>query len=116
MGIPSRRKPAAWTPEQVALLGTLRDAEIARRLGRKQTDVAMRRRARGLSQPPKPQERPWTAEELQWLGVLPDAEVARRSARPASAVAFERRARGIRAPKAPSPTPGEMFGAGGSGA
>jgi hypothetical protein len=44
-------RPDRWTPEGVALLGTLPDAEIAARIGRTESAVRRQRSRRGLRSP-----------------------------------------------------------------
>jgi hypothetical protein len=44
-------RPDRWTPEELALLGTLPDAEIAARIGRTETAVRTKRSRRGFRSP-----------------------------------------------------------------
>jgi len=70
----------AWTPAEDALLGTMRDAELARKLKRSVLSVRSRRidntNIRFIRTPKR-----WTPAELRLLGRLPDGEIARRSGR-----------------------------------
>lgn len=71
-------KPGAryctWTAEEDALLGTLTDKEVARRLGYPVTRVARRRKL--LRVPSNnPNHRHWTKEEIALLGTRSDREV-----------------------------------------
>jgi hypothetical protein len=81
-----------WTDEQNQLLGTLPDSEVARRTGRTENAVRIKREKIGL---PNPESRGWTPEELAQLGTATDAKVADRIGRTASAVAQKRIALGI---------------------
>jgi hypothetical protein len=69
-----------WTRAEEALLGTMRDSEIAKRLSRSISSVRTRRfektRVRFIHTPQR-----WTSAQLCLLGNLPDAEVARRTKR-----------------------------------
>jgi hypothetical protein len=81
-----------WTPEDVALLGTLPDAEVATRTGRTPSAVRQKREERSI---PNPDDNRWTAEAVALLGTMPDAEVARRLGRSVSAVVQKRVKLGI---------------------
>jgi hypothetical protein len=70
----------AWSSSEDALLGTMRDAELARRLKRSVLSVRSRRNdntAIRFNRSPKR----WTPSELRLLGRLADVEIARRSGR-----------------------------------
>jgi hypothetical protein len=89
---------AGYAPEtarQLALLGTLPDAEVARRTGRAPNAVRLMRERRGI---PNPAGNRWTAEGLALLGTLPDREVARRLGRSLSSVTQKRCQLGIANP------------------
>src|SRR5438477_10438986 len=61
-----------WTAGQLALLGTLADADVARRIGRTLGAVRIKREALGI---PNPQAAAyWMAEELALLGTATDTE------------------------------------------
>jgi hypothetical protein len=62
-----------WKPEELALLGTMPDADLAARLGKTPTAVRVMRSRLGIANPTTTH---WTAEELALLGTMPDAEVA----------------------------------------
>jgi hypothetical protein len=85
---------AGWWEGELALLGKLPDAEVARQTGR--TRDAVRQKRQELRLPNPDGGRPgWTEEELSLLGTLPDAEVARRTARTEGAVTHQRNQLGI---------------------
>jgi hypothetical protein len=86
-------KRTRWTPEVIALLGTVSDVELAARLGIHFVTVAKVRYRHGIK-PHQPQQK-WTAEHVAMLGQMPDAEVARRTGRSKWAVTAARRKRGI---------------------
>ena len=65
------------TAEEKALLGTMSDEDLARKLGRSVFTIADWRRR--LKIPVfAAKRRPWTAEELKMLGKHPDTKLARR--------------------------------------
>jgi hypothetical protein len=70
-----------WTAEGLALVGTLPDTEVARRIGRTVTAVRQKRYRQ-----PGSEGAFWTAEELALLGTDTDEEVARHIGRKPSAV------------------------------
>ncbi len=71
---------AGWCGEELALLGKLPDAEVARQTGRSKEGVRQKREELGIANPEggKPG---WAEGELALLGKLPDAEVARLTGR-----------------------------------
>lgn len=79
-----------WTPEEEeALLGTMRDPDLARRLERSVSCVRTRRLAKtGIRFNKSPRQ--WTPAQLRLLGRLPDAEVGRRTGRFTAAVRNKR--------------------------
>jgi hypothetical protein len=78
---------AWWTPEDIALLGTVPDEEVARRTGR--TAAAVRRKRWELAIP-GPASNRWTAAEVALLATLPDREVAEKAGRSVQAVVLKR--------------------------
>jgi hypothetical protein len=76
-----------WTDEQLALLGKLPDAEVARRTGRPKGAV---RQKRGRLCIPKPSGPGRTGAELALLRGAPDEEGAARVGRTAGAVCQKR--------------------------
>ena len=70
----------AWTATEDAVLGTMRDGELAKQLNRSLSSVRSRRNdktsLRFINTPKR-----WTPSELRLLGRLPDTEIARRSGR-----------------------------------
>jgi hypothetical protein len=81
-----------WAAEDIALLGTAPDEEVARRTGR--TAAAVRRKRWALDIP-NPAGSRWTAEDMALLGTLPDREVARRVGRSLQSVTQKRIKLGI---------------------
>lgn len=76
----SQRRPHQWTPEEIALLGTMHDAEIARRMGLHRTTVSQRRRKLGIpafASPGAPVKH-WTPERETLLGTMSDGDVVKR--------------------------------------
>src|SRR5437879_8678683 len=69
-----------WTRDEEALLGTMRDGELAKKLKRTLSCVRTRRnektKVRFIRTPKR-----WTARQLRMLGRLPDVKVARRTGR-----------------------------------
>ena len=90
LGLPSTRR--VWAKKQIALLGTMSDVDLARRIGVKTWLVTYKRRQ--LKIPyytgPKKSAVPWAEEEVRLLGRIPDAEVARRIGRAVTAVKARR--------------------------
>jgi hypothetical protein len=82
----------ACPEEQVRLLGTAPDEEVARRIGRSMNAVRVKRTRRGI---PDPGGRGWTAEEMALLGTAPDEEVAAKIGRTSGAVTQKRCQLGI---------------------
>jgi hypothetical protein len=90
-----------WSPEEIALVGTLPDAEVARRIGRSRAAVSKKREALGrpaLTKTPAG-ARPllWTATEDEAVRTLPPREAARRTGRTVHAVHSRRRKLGVAA-------------------
>jgi hypothetical protein len=81
-----------WVAQDLALLRTLPDAEVARRTGRGPNAVRQMRERLGL---PNPAGNRWTAEGIALLGTLPDREVARRLGRSLASVTQKRIKLGI---------------------
>src|SRR6266850_7609307 len=77
-----------WAMHEQALLGTMPDAEVAKRIGRTLVAVGVRRRRTGI-----PNYRPvkrWTPEEDKLLGTMPDRLLARKLQRTIIAVTGRR--------------------------
>lgn len=68
-----------WTSDELALLGTMADSSVAKRLGLSKFAVWKTRRKLGIDAIPGSISRTtnWTAEILSMLGAVPDSEVAR---------------------------------------
>jgi hypothetical protein len=90
------RRKSAWPEEHLALLGTMPDDELARRLGKSENAVRLQRERQGI---PNRSGHGWTEEELALVGTLPDAEVGRRIGRTPIAVTCKRCDLGIPHPK-----------------
>ncbi|HJZ57215.1 MAG TPA: hypothetical protein VKE74_19755 [Gemmataceae bacterium] len=87
-----------WTPEQLALLGTAPDAQLAKRLGRSPEAVRAKRCLRRVplfSATAENSQRAWAEEDLALVGTDRDEVIARKIGRTAKAVGDKRRARGI---------------------
>jgi hypothetical protein len=76
-----------WTAEQVALLGTMPDDELAALLGKSIQAVYMKREKLGIQNPSKLH---WTVEQIALLGNLPDWEVSEKIGRTTNAVTLKR--------------------------
>jgi hypothetical protein len=84
-----------WTPEDIALLGTMPDGEVARRTRRTAGAVRQKREELGI---PNPACNSWRPEEVALLGTLPDREVSRRLGRSLQSVTQKRIKLGISNP------------------
>jgi hypothetical protein len=84
-----------WTAEEIALLGTVPDEELARRIGRTPNAVRVMRDRLGI---PRPTGGRWRDEDLALQGTLPDRVVARRLGRSLSSVTQKRIKLGIANP------------------
>jgi hypothetical protein len=71
-GVKLLHKP--WTPEDIALLGQVTDAELARKMGIAVDCVSSKRRDLGIER----KARIWTKDNIALLGVFNDSEVARK--------------------------------------
>lgn len=88
-------RPKPWRAEDDAMLGTVSDQEIARRLGRTTSCVKARRIRLGIAS----YCRRWTPAEDVVLGKVPDEKLARRLGRTVEAIHARRERLGIPAPK-----------------
>jgi len=70
-------KPHNWTRRQIAMLGTIPDSALCRKLGLSVGTVLKKRQTLGIpaSRPPKTIH--WTPDVIALLGKIPDGEVAR---------------------------------------
>jgi hypothetical protein len=84
-----------WAPEDIALLGTAADAEVAKRIGRTVDAVRQKREELGL---PNPAGNRWAPGAIALLGTLPDQEVARLLGRSIQSVTQKRIKLGIANP------------------
>jgi biotin operon repressor len=87
-GAPRRR----WTAEEDALLGTMSDQKLARKLGRPVRTVIKRREVKHIWLLKKP----WRPEDDKILGTRPDSQVAKMLGRRLLTVAARRRSLGVR--------------------
>lgn len=81
-----------WTPQNIALLGTMRDRELAERLGCCTSTITTARVRYGI-----PHYTLWSPADIALLGTMMDREVAERLGRTTVAVVYERRKRQIQA-------------------
>jgi hypothetical protein len=87
----------AWTKEEIELIGTMPDHDLARKLGRHPSTVVSKRLAMKIPYR-RPRYKWWKPEELKLLGQMPDAEVARRTGRPLKGVMLKRLKLGMPSP------------------
>jgi hypothetical protein len=66
---------APWTPDEDALLGTMPDRKLARRLGRTYNAVAARRLNKSIPYC-NPKRKSWRPQDDEVLGTRPDDQVA----------------------------------------
>jgi hypothetical protein len=96
---PARGRTAVWTAEEVALLGALPDAEVARRTGRSLPAVGKKRLLLGrpavTAEGTAYSEKFWKPEEDEAVRTLPPEEAARRTGRSVHAVHHRRATLGI---------------------
>ena len=97
LGIPPHwEKRRAWTANEDALLGALRDAELAKKFNRSVSSVRSRRlhvtKVRFLKTPQR-----WQPTEVRLLGRMPDREAARRTGR--LLIAVQRKRNKLRIPR-----------------
>jgi hypothetical protein len=80
------------------LVGTMPDAELARRLGRRYQSVVRVRYSLGRPVLRGPRRKGWKPHQVAWLGVLPDQETAHRVGRSLESVGARRRVKGVPPP------------------
>ena len=88
----------AWNADQLALLGTAPDAEVAAAVGVNDSAIHSMRKRYGIPSFGQNREKlahAWTKKQLSWFGKLSDAEIARRIGLNAATVSVKRRAMGI---------------------
>jgi hypothetical protein len=90
----SKRQQAArrGSAEELALLGTLPDEEVAAKIGKMPSAVRQKRKEMGIA---NPAANCWAAEEIALLGKLPDEAVAARIGRSRTPVTQKRCQLGI---------------------
>ena len=74
-----------WTAAEDALLGTMRDEEVASRTGRPLSGILQRRHNKNIPLTVR-QKRLWSPVEDKLVGTAPDAEIAARLQRPIKSV------------------------------
>ncbi|NVL49860.1 hypothetical protein F2S72_08920 [Pseudomonas syringae pv. actinidiae] len=101
---PRERHKYDWTPQNIALLGTMTDQAVADRIGGKADAIREKRLALGIkafkpaSSPVKGKPRPnfnWTEQAISLLGTKPDKQVAQELGLATTTVALKRRSLGI---------------------
>jgi hypothetical protein len=95
--------PRPWTEKEESLLGTMRDCDLAVKLGRTRNSVEWKRRRLGVP-PFIPRARVWTKRELGLLGTITDAALAAKLKCSRKHVIEKRIELGI-APSAPANSP-----------
>lgn len=102
--MPRARHKYDWSPQNVGLLGTMTDQEVADRIGGKADAIREKRLSLGIkayrpeSSPIKGKPRPnfnWTEQAVAMLGKKPDKQVAQDLGLAATTVALKRRTLGI---------------------
>jgi hypothetical protein len=81
-----------WTEDEIALLGQLSEAVVAKKIGRTAEAVRLKRVKLGLSNPTTTH---WNAEEIALLGTMPDEDVAKRLGQSVASVTQKRCKLGI---------------------
>jgi hypothetical protein len=84
-----------WTSAEDKLLGTLKDVDLAQRLGRPLEAVKQRRRQLAIAPFCPAYLRRWTEAEERLLGTLPDARLAQKLKRSVETVRTRRAHKGI---------------------
>jgi hypothetical protein len=74
---PLKRKRIIWTRNTIAMLGTMTDAALARKLRMAVGTVLTKRRKLGIPASRPPRSIQWTPEMIATLGRIPDREFAR---------------------------------------
>lgn len=93
-----------WTIDEIKLLGTMQDADLAAKLGRTRTAVGNQRCERGIPAFSY-RSRPWVTSEILLLGKMPDAELAHRIGRTRRAVEQQRYEMKVTKYRPPQPIP-----------
>lgn len=109
---PRERHKYDWTPQNIALLGTMTDQEVADRIGGKADAIREKRLSLGIkaykpqASPVKGKPRPnfnWTEQAVALLGTKPDKLVAQELGLAITTVALKRRSLGIEGLKSRRP-------------
>jgi hypothetical protein len=87
-------KVRPWAKEEDALLGTMRDEELAKRLGRSVMGIALRRQHAKVAKFGRVRTY-WSVKEDRLLGTAPDEEIAKRLGRSQKSVTSRRFRLGI---------------------
>ena len=85
--------------EEIALLGTMPDEELARKLGRSVNAILSQRAASGIPNP-APRRKYWLPKEIELLGKMSDAKIAEIVGCDVECVRSKRATMGISAPEA----------------
>ncbi|CAM2185927.1 conserved hypothetical protein [Paraburkholderia sacchari] len=96
-----RKLTRTWTAQEIALLGTLSDAQVAERIGGISFSTVQKKRQELGIPPAAPAHLPWSPEHLALLGILDDAELARLTGRSTRAVNQKRNKLGIPSARKP---------------
>ncbi|NLP63310.1 hypothetical protein [Paraburkholderia sacchari] len=96
-----RKLTRTWTAKEIALLGTVSDAQVAERIGGISFSTVQKKRQELGIPSAMPAHFPWLPEHLALLGVLDDAELARLTGRSTRAVNQKRNKLGIPAARRP---------------
>src|SRR2546430_264902 len=86
-----------WTLQEIRLLGTATDREVARLVNRDHRAVSTYRLKHEIP-PFNPQMPAWTEEEIRLVGIMPDAALAKKLGRTFKAVQAQRQAKNLRDP------------------
>ena len=80
--VPPAMKGPPWTPDEDALVGTMKDRDVGERIGRSESAVSDRRYVLGVAAFTKRKRRgkpiTWTPAKERLLGTMPDGELARK--------------------------------------
>ena len=103
LGLPPPPSFKTWSNTDLALLGTMPDSELAKRLNRTDCAVRYRRLKEGIlpcndpryRRPRPPHPKAWSAADEALLGTMTDSELGRRIHRTTEAVKSRRKKKGV---------------------
>lgn len=95
LAIAEHHGPRHWSEDEIALLGTLSDPELGKRIGISATAVANKRKMLGIKAKLSSKPQKWTQHYLKLLGTEPDASIAYRMKVHPSTVSKKRTELGI---------------------